>query len=207
MKVLGYGEDALTLWALARRTDEILGKLGDKSSPDSCTLLFRPSFGRRGGPKSSQFGEFDFILATPFCLHLGESKWDQSPEVIEDVIPLRDEQIERHRVFTAYYQVWISSEEWTWKDYLAACEGRFRELGIQKLLPPPKSLLSQNLRHTLQIVSRTTQRTPNVRNVLLVIDSRGIVDMKKKVPPAGFELIVIDASAETQENFIPFDIR
>jgi hypothetical protein len=57
----GYGEDALTLWALTNKLPTILEKLRDNSAPSECEVLFRPSFGRRGGEINAQFGEFDFI--------------------------------------------------------------------------------------------------------------------------------------------------
>ena len=59
MKLLGYGEDALTLWVLRHRLDKLLDSIDDKSDPEGCVAYFRPSFGRSGGPNSSQFGEFD----------------------------------------------------------------------------------------------------------------------------------------------------
>ena len=62
MEILGYGEDALTLWALKNKLPLILSALNDSSSLSQCKAFFRPSFGRRGGPSSAQFGEFDFIL-------------------------------------------------------------------------------------------------------------------------------------------------
>ena len=52
MKVLGYGEDALTLWALQNRLIQILDFLDDPSGPPECKVFFRPSFGRRGGSGS-----------------------------------------------------------------------------------------------------------------------------------------------------------
>ena len=62
MNILGYGEDALTLWALQNILPFILEMLHDSSVPSQCDVFFRPSFGRRGGKRSSQFGEFDFII-------------------------------------------------------------------------------------------------------------------------------------------------
>lgn len=196
----------MTLWALTQRTKDILVQLGDKSETSDCTLLFRPSFGRSGGSKSSQFGEFDFILATPYCLYLGEAKWDQSPELIEDVIRLRKEQIERHKIFSAYYQVWISAERWEWPSFLEACQKRFSNWGIEKPLPHSDSLLSQNLRTILELVTDATRRTSNVRNVLLVVDSRGILSKQGKKPPAGFDPIMVDSANERQGSFIPIKI-
>ena len=64
IKIYAYGEDALTLWALKEPLGQILKNLEDESDPDECIAFFRPSFGRRGGDRSVQFGEFDLILIT-----------------------------------------------------------------------------------------------------------------------------------------------
>jgi hypothetical protein len=203
MNVLGYGEDALTLWALTQRTEWIVSELDDPNPPSSCTLLFRPSFGRRGGPTSSQFGEFDFILASPTCLYLGESKWDLSPEIAERTIVLRQEQTERHTVFAEYYRLWVSAPAWEWRDFLTASGARFAATGIGKPAPPVDSLLSRNLHNTLEVVSSATGRAAQVRNVLLVVDTRGTVDPATKTAPPDFTLIVMNVSGEMEGCFIP----
>ena len=58
MEIFTYGEDALTLWALKNKFLEILKKYEDNTPVSQCKIFYRPSFGRRGGSKSSQFGEF-----------------------------------------------------------------------------------------------------------------------------------------------------
>ena len=78
MKILGYGEDFLTFWAITKRLNEILSQLKDKTDPEKCTVIYRPSFGRRGGLRRSEFGEFDTIIVTPEKAYLVESKWDGS---------------------------------------------------------------------------------------------------------------------------------
>ena len=56
MEIIGYGEDALTLWALRNRLDTILDTLGDFSDLSKCRVFFRPSFGRSGGKDGPQMG-------------------------------------------------------------------------------------------------------------------------------------------------------
>src|SRR5512143_1712426 len=97
-RIFGYGEDALTYWAVTSRLGEMLQALGDKSLPADATVIYRPSFGRRGsiGPTatneqySAEFGEFDAILGTRQAVYLVESKWDSSSEIRDDQITLRD---------------------------------------------------------------------------------------------------------------------
>jgi hypothetical protein len=205
MQIIGYGEDALTLWALTNRMTEILAAVKDGSSPEACSVLFRPSFGRRGGPNSSQFGEFDFILATPLGIHLGETKWQSSPEVAEPVIKLREEQTERHKVFTVYYKVWVSKPEWSWDAFLETCAEQFRQKGISKPTPPSDSLLSRNLKTSLETLAKAANRSSNVDNLLLVVDSSGTLAGKVKTPPANFLLAVIDAHGEMENGSIPLE--
>ena len=64
VQLIGYGEDSLTLWATKEKLRDLLMQLSDPSDPESCKAFFRPSFGRGGGSKSPEFGEFDFILLT-----------------------------------------------------------------------------------------------------------------------------------------------
>jgi hypothetical protein len=54
MKIAGYGEDFLTLWALTRKTKEVLTQLEDNNPPEQCKLIYRPSFGRAGGSMDIQ---------------------------------------------------------------------------------------------------------------------------------------------------------
>src|SRR5687768_6366231 len=110
MRLLGYGEDALTLWALQERLDEIMVKLGDASS-NVLELFFRPSFGRRSRTRSSgspgpQFGEFDAIIVSCLAVYLVEAKWTGSGEVAETTAVLRREQLRRHRIFREYLTCW-----------------------------------------------------------------------------------------------------
>lgn len=95
-EILGYGEDALTLWALKKHISEILNKLNDQTTPSDCLVFFRPSFGRSGGKRSAQFREFDSILASSKNIYLIESKWDNLSQNQDVKIELSDVQILRH---------------------------------------------------------------------------------------------------------------
>ena len=75
-KILGYGEDALTLWALKHRTSDILESFQDQTAPSDCLIFYRPSFGRHSKEGSAVFGEFDAILVSSENIYLIESKWD-----------------------------------------------------------------------------------------------------------------------------------
>ena len=62
LKILGYGEDAFTLWALKHRISDILKSFHDRTAPSDCLIFYRPSFGRRSKEGSAVFGEFEAIL-------------------------------------------------------------------------------------------------------------------------------------------------
>jgi len=91
-RILGYGEDAFTLWALKHHTTEILKAFQDKTSPSDCLIFYRPSFGRSGGNKSAEFGEFDAILVSLENIYLIESKWDNFSRFQKHEITLSAEQ-------------------------------------------------------------------------------------------------------------------
>ena len=98
-EIFGYGEDALTLWALKHHTSAILETFQDQTAPSNCIIFYRPSFGRSGGSKSAEFGEFDAILASSENVYLIESKWDNLSRFNKREITLRAEQKMRHRIF------------------------------------------------------------------------------------------------------------
>jgi len=203
LKVLGYGEDALTLWALTERMESILAPFGDTSGLNEVLVLYRPSFGRRGGTTSSQFGEFDFIIATPRAVYLGEAKWDKSSELQERPIRLKGEQLLRHKIFTAYYREWISRPAWTANDFLDRVQARFKREGIDKPTPPPDSRLSGNLISVLTMLASAGNQTEEVLNMLLVVDSSGNLTLSDGDSPSGFRLVCIDASGALESGLIP----
>jgi len=207
MKVLGYGEDALTLWALTNRCREVLRILGDGSDQEDVALIYRPSFGRKGGPRSSQFGEFDFILGTTSALYLGEAKWDKSPELQERPIKLRDEQRERHKVFAAYYRTWVTRPQWQVSDFLEAAKENFAAQKLEKPIPPAGSILARNLISILTVCAQETKRTRIVRNVLLVTDSAGSLALSVTDTPADFTLAYIRAAESMVMGLIPLGIK
>jgi len=79
-QIIGYGEDAFTLWALKHKTSIILNSFQDQTAPSDCLFFYRPSFGRSGGEESAEFGEFDAIIGSSDNIYLIESKWDNSPD-------------------------------------------------------------------------------------------------------------------------------
>ncbi len=99
--LLGYGEDALTLWALTKGLHLFRQQLVDGTSPPETTVFFRPSFGRKApNPrgKKSVFGEFDGIVCSLEANYLVEGKWNKSSELVESEITLSPVQIRRHEI-------------------------------------------------------------------------------------------------------------
>lgn len=97
MKIIGYGEDFLTLWALISGK-KMFNKL--KAGNDRVKIVFfRPSFGRGTG----SFGEFDCIVSTKSRIILIECKWDGTPIKSDDKkLILTDKQVIRHLMFAWY---------------------------------------------------------------------------------------------------------
>jgi len=116
-KILGYGEDALTLWALKHRTSEILESFHDRTAPSDCLIFYRPSFGRSGGEDTAEFGEFDAILVSSECIYLIESKWGNLSRFNEDRIAIRSEQELRHRIFSWYITHWDEKYCKNWESF------------------------------------------------------------------------------------------
>ncbi|MFI5331015.1 MAG: hypothetical protein ACHQ2F_08270 [Desulfobaccales bacterium] len=207
MKFYGYGEDALTLWALKMKLSEILEPFGDYSPASDCKIFFRPSFGRRGGKNSSQFGEFDFLILARECLYLGESKWDQSSELINDtLIDLRPEQLLRHDLFKFYIHEWAFGQYSEWGEFVQAASPRALE-HFQKPLAY-NSLLEKNLKTVMDIIrSHFHQHEPQIHNVLLYL-----YGSSEEKPPAkevkdrhDFKVVQIRYMSD-QGNYISIEI-
>lgn len=110
MTVYGYGEDALTYWALTTNFDKLkAGLVRSEELPDADYVrIYRPSFGR--GERG--FGEFDAIISTEESIYLIESKWDKSSELRKkkgeehQTIGLSGPQIFRHKIFEELHKRW-----------------------------------------------------------------------------------------------------
>jgi hypothetical protein len=144
--ILGYGEDALTLHALAAGLADILGKLGDNSNPARSIVFFRPGGPRPNGPARAEFGEFDAIIGSPNAVYLVEGKW----KFAGDEHVLKEIQLRRHRVFRAYLQEHRRQSCDNWVEF----EARMKPL-LQRehryLKPAPMdSRLARNLAYILR---------------------------------------------------------
>src|SRR4051794_16027005 len=138
MALIGYGEDGLTYWGLTERLSDILEKLEGPtpSGPGECLMFFRPSFGRSGGFKSAQFGEFDAILASPRAVYLIESKWNGSGTIRNGAILLEDRQIWRHQFFRWLRHAWPRQEPPTWATFVAGHQAAYADAFLGKPLAP-----------------------------------------------------------------------
>ncbi len=95
LPIIGYGEDALTLWFL-KQDDKVKELVNNESI--KC-IFYRPSFGRGTSPA---IGEFDAIIKTNSKIYLIESKWEKSQEVKKDRIVVKARQVLRHLFLQSY---------------------------------------------------------------------------------------------------------
>ena len=203
MQILGYGEDALTLWAIQNKLDVILQTLNDSSDPSMCQVFYRPSFGRSGGPGSPQFGEFDFIVLSKNRLYLGESKWDRSSEKLRDgVIELRPEQTLRHELFRFYVEEWAFGSYASWGEFTDAGQVKLQLRGIAKPLAPENSLLAANLQTVLGVIKRHYVSRPEIEDVLLYLHEGATAEQLPQAANPGFKLVLVDYSEGTFGNFV-----
>lgn len=205
MQLLGYGEDALTLWALKNKFQYILDSLKDKSNTTECIVYFRPSFGRSGGGHSSQFGEFDFIIITKVRVYLGESKWGNSSEIRDLTISLREEQLLRHLLFEIYIQAWLETESRDWDSFSLCVTSKLEITNIDKLVAPKSSLLQKNIQTVLTSISDNITNSCEVKNVLLYLYSGNFLKQTPIAVNGNFEIICIDYSEDLKDNFIKLD--
>ncbi len=187
VQLIGYGEDSLTLWALRERLPDILPKLGDPSDPESCKAFFRPSFGRGGGSKSPEFGEFDFILLTRKTLYLGESKWRSNGLTIV-IDPV---QSTRHQLFEAYVDEWFTQDV-DWPEFMASQSTAQRLAVLGKSVPPADSLLVHNLEFVLRTIrGHFNGDRPRLMHLLLFFYCCPYGPVPTSVTDARFNLVVL----------------
>ena len=174
----GYGEDALTLWALKEELQQILYLLEDKTNPEECIIFYRPSFGRAGGRNSPQFGEFDFIISADNAIYLGESKWDRSSErIVKGTLSLRDAQCQRHNIFKYYINQYRQLKRLTQNsspstdDFVKFLQ---KDQNIpHKLITNNKSLLAENLTTVLNIIDKNDINCcSSIKNILLYFHNK-----------------------------------
>lgn len=200
MEILAYGEDALTLWAIQNKLPAILHGLGDSSASSQCQVFFRPSFGRSGGNRSSEFGEFDFIVLSSQRLYLGESKWDRSSEpTTSGLLALRPEQQRRHDIFKFYVEEWAFGSYLSWRDFRLKAKSKLKD---NKPIAPKGSLLAANLQTVLGIIRKHFSTLPDIRNVLLYLHRGADLSQLPRRAGKDFEVVSIDYSESALDNFI-----
>jgi hypothetical protein len=201
-KIFGYGEDALTLWALKQHTSSILEEFQDKTPISNCLIFYRPSFGRHSKANSSVFGEFDAILVSKENIYLIESKWDNLAEFSNSEFLLREEQTLRHKIFSWYLTHWSKKYFNNWQTFINEHQNDFK-FG-NKTIAPEDSLLARNLGLILNKLQENCKNYPsenNIKNVLLFF-----YNAEKSKPPTKtdntFKLIPIEYNREIKGNFV-----
>jgi len=204
--IFGYGEDAFTLWVLKHRKSEILKRFNDETSPSDCLVFYRPSFGRRGGEKASEFGEFDAILVSLENIYLIESKWDNLSVFRRGEITIGPEQKFRHHMFSWYVRHWDEKYAYDWSSFIKEQGNDFQKKfkKYKKTIPRSSTVLAENLKFILSSLRKHCVKfsSPhNIKNVLLFFYNKN----KSTTPTCNikeFDLICIDYSNEIDGNFI-----
>jgi len=206
-RIFGYGEDALTLWALKQHTSDILGAFGDQNPPSDCLIFYRPSFGRSGGVRRAEFGEFDAIIASSENIYLIESKWDNLSTFKNDELTIEEEQELRHRIFSWYITHWDKKYSNDWESFIEEQMGDFQMGFPDKRIAPADSILAENLQFILTKLQKHCRRFSskrNIQNVLCFFYNR-----RNTKPPSktskDFSLVSIDYSQEIVNNFITLE--
>ena len=200
-KWFGYGEDALTYWALRNHLDDILAQLRDKSSASERIVFYRPSFGRGGGSNTTnspraEFGEFDAIIATPQSIYPIEAKWHASSGANGSRIKIGTVQITRHKIFAWYLAKYAQYKTRPWDDFIQRCGHAFRGAFPDKKLAPSGSKLAVNIEFVLrQLLSIRPSSTPT--NVLLYFHPQAS-PRASSVDPSSFALVNVPFDPQSE---------
>ena len=204
-KILGYGEDALTLWALRQHVSKILKEFRDKTATSDCLIFYRPSFGRHSKADSSVFGEFDAVIASKENIYLVESKWDNLTEFNKTELILGKEQTTRHEVFSWYLTHWNRKYFGNWQAFANEHQKDFKmDFKIDRKTIAQNSLLSRNLESILNKIHEHCQSISgdNIKNVLLFFYNSEIKSKPLTRTNDTFIPIPIDYGKEIKGNFV-----
>ncbi len=157
MRIIGYGEDGLTGWALIQRFDLVVdglqAKCQESSDTDKWTVFVRPSVGRGIG---GSFGEFDAIIVAGTNLYLVESKWEDRVTKGRGRGNLKIDKVQskRHEIFEWILENWRThprSDGWLGfvENHGAAYSAKFP--GRQ--LPQPDRRIADNLTWLLRHIN------------------------------------------------------
>ena len=205
-KLLGYGEDFLTLWAINEQLEIILSKFEDNTATSDCLVFYRPSFGRSGGAGSAEFGEFDAIIASRENIYLVESKWDNLTKYKKAKLELGKQQLLRHKVLAWYLVNWSKKYLGEWQRFVDDFTEPFK--AFENKLPTCTRGMKKRLVTNLEFVMsklldhcRGFSSKVNIKNVLLFF-----YDSEVSTPPtevnSDFALMPLDYGKKMKGNFI-----
>jgi len=203
MKIFGYGEDSLTLYALKCRMSQILREFNDRTSTSDCIRFYRPSFGRSGGKGSAEFGEFDAIVASRENVYLIESKWHLYTHGT-----IRPEQEWRHKIFKWYFKNWKREYLGNWELFVKKHKDIFKEEFPHKKIAPCEdrhpSLLANNLEFVLSKLQEHCRNFSGEQNIkdVLVLFYKGCKPPVKNEETKSFVRIFIDYNRIIEGDFI-----
>lgn len=210
-RIISYGEDGLTLWALSGSLPKLLKALQDPAAVEDCRVFHRPSFGRGGTRRKPAllkprpaFGEFDAIVATPYGTYLIETKWSASQEVRGALLSLGVTQARRHRIMRLYIENWRSTQPPSWADFLSRSliRTQLAEEGVS--VPHERSRLAKTLK---AILGMTAKHGP-VRDVVLFMRAEDDITGRRsgaaptEVNPPGFALVIADCRVAHSGEFV-----
>lgn len=206
MQLYGYGEDSITLGLIQSNFKELLEvHLKDESSPSQCTVFYRPSFGRKGGKDSPQFGEFDMILLSHENIYLFECKW-----INRKIAPIKlsDVQITRHEIMKFYIEEWCrcNDDHPNWKVFVDKKSKDFKEKWGKPIIKK-ESILQMNLETVLnEIKNKYGHKEIKIQNILLLLsfDLNLLEEQPESNKP--FKTVKININKGKFNNFIKLKV-
>lgn len=157
------------MWALKDHVSDILKPFQDQTLPSNCLIFYRPSFGRAGGKKTAEFGEFDAVIASLTNIYLIQSKWDNLALGKKTERAMRRVQVLRHHIFSWYITHWKRTYCNNWGLFVAEQEDNFTK-AFRKPIARSGTLLAKNPEFVLSMLlehCKGLSGEQNVKNVLV----------------------------------------
>jgi hypothetical protein len=205
-KILGQGQDLLTLWATKDRTNTILKKHKDTTPTSQCLTFYRPNFGKNIGTHNAESGEFDAIIASKQNIYLIETKWDNLKKHTKTKLTLKKQQLLRHEIFAWYLVNWHKKYTGQWQNFV---NDNIHALNATKKKLPTHhedktKMLTENLEFALgKLKSHCTglRSRANIKNVTLFFYNSQTSKPPTQTNP-DYTIIPLDYNKKLHQNYI-----
>ena len=199
MEIIGYGEDALTLWAIKNKLHAILQELNDNSDVSRCKYSFAPALDGVEARRVHSLGNLILLF-----FRKNASTWEKVSGMdlqrTRTAFGVTDEQKFRHEVMKFYICQWFKGDFPDWSSFVRKVGKTTKHMGVEKPWHL-SALFGIQLTDPLETIKSHFSSLPEIRNILLYLHKGESSNPISRVSK-DFDLVKIDYSQDSVDNFI-----